>query len=217
MSNGITSVPALFAVLAATFAAAESPIFHDAFNSALADRWSWVRENSEAWRIQDGALEIRVEPGNLWGGANDAKNVLVRPVPETEDAIVVSCIIENKPTSQYEQANLVWYYDDSHMVKIGIELVHGQLSVVMGREENDSAITLSIIPIESTTAEFRLNVRDGRIHGQYRFPGESEWREGGKCDLPVNGSPNISLQAYQGPSDAEHWARFDDLRVEIVE
>jgi hypothetical protein len=41
-----------------------------------------VREDPAGWRSTDHGLEIRVQPGNMWGGANDARNVLVRDVPD---------------------------------------------------------------------------------------------------------------------------------------
>jgi len=64
--------------------------------------------------------------------------------------------VEHKPTHQYEQADLVCYFDDSHMAKIGEELVDGKLSIVMGREENDKTRTIKIIPLEQTRVELRL-------------------------------------------------------------
>src|SRR2546423_12938183 len=54
------------------------------------------------------------------------KNVLVRrldPGPAgPHQQLQISITVSNKPTEQYEQVDLVWYYDDSHMVKIGQEL-----------------------------------------------------------------------------------------------
>src|SRR5688572_15276205 len=74
----------------------------------LGEGWTWRRENPAGWRIRDGALEIRVEPGNMWGPANDARNVLVRRVPNPLGGEVrVSVTVSNKPTEQYEQVDLV--------------------------------------------------------------------------------------------------------------
>src|SRR5687767_11586970 len=101
--------------------------------------WTWRRENPAGWRIRDSALEIRVEPGNMWGPQNDARNVLVRKLDgvSLHHEVTISVTVSNRPTEQYEQVDLVWYYDDSHMVKIGQEQVDGKLSIVMGREEKD--------------------------------------------------------------------------------
>jgi hypothetical protein len=76
--------PALLVILLAGFtlpAAAEEPIFQDQFKERLAPGWSWVREAPADWRATGEGLEIRIRPGNLWGGANNAQNVLVRPAP----------------------------------------------------------------------------------------------------------------------------------------
>src|SRR5213596_1875710 len=82
---------------------AEELLFQDDFKGKLGEGWSWVREHREAWRATERGLEVRVEPGNMWGGANDAKNVLVRPAPDSTKAeIEVSVNVENKPTEQYE-------------------------------------------------------------------------------------------------------------------
>ena len=121
--------------------------------------------------------------------------------------------IENRPTEQYEQADLVWYYDDSHMVKLGQELVDGKLSIVMGREEKDKTSTMAIIPIQSAVVHLRFIAKGNSIRGEYRLGGKKDWWSAGQCDLPVNGSPKASLQVYQGPKTTERWAQFTEFRI----
>jgi len=193
---------------------AEEVLFQDDFAGRLGTGWSWVREHPGAWRLTSGGLEVRVEPGNMWGPQNDARNVLVRPAPEAGE-IGVSAQIENHPTNQYEQVDLVWYYDDSNMVKLGLELVNGKLSVVMGREERDQCRTIAIIPVQSTRLHVRLLTKGKQIRGQFRVPDAKDWCDVGECALPVpkDGTARLSLQFYQGPAQAEHWARVGEFQV----
>src|SRR5206468_7308397 len=91
-------------LLAIAPALADEVLFQDDFKLKLGAGWSWVREHREAWRTSERGLEVRIEPGNMWGGANDAKNVLIRPAPEAADGEVeVTVTVENRPTAQYEQ------------------------------------------------------------------------------------------------------------------
>ena len=207
-------IAAALAVMAATDAFTGEVLFQDDFKGKLGDGWSWVREHREGWRVTARGLEVRIEPGNMWGPANDAKNVLVRNAPDiAAQEIEVSVTVENKPTEQYEQADLVWYYDDSHMVKLGQELVDGKLSIVMGREEADKTRTIAIIPLESFSVRLRLLVSGNRIRGQFRPAGSETWRTAGECDLPVHGPAKVSLQFYQGPAKVERWARISEFRI----
>ena len=195
---------ALFAVAAGH---ADEVVFQDDFKGRMNGDWSWRREDKTGWRVTERGLEVRVQPGNMWGPANNAKNVLVRTVPDpAKDELEVSVSVTNQPTAQYEQVDLVWYYDDSHMVKLGQELVDGKLSIVMGREEADKTRTIAIIPLKSYAVQLRFRVTSNLIRGQFRTPDSDEWREAGECDLPVHGPPKVSLQCYQGPADAMHWA-----------
>ena len=82
----------------------------------------------------------------------------------------------------------------------------------MGREENDRTRTISITPLDSQTVDLRLVVSGKSIRGAYKTP-KADWREVGECDLPARGKPQISLQFYRGPEDAEHWARVSELVV----
>ncbi len=213
--------PKFFLIFLTLLVAAEAgdTLFQDDFKGKLGEGWSWVREHREAWRVTEGGLEVRIEPGNMWGPANDARNVLVRPAPDAaEQEIEVSVNVENRPTSQYEQSDLVWYFDDSHMVKLGQELVDGKLSIVMGREENDKTRTIAIVPLDSFSVRLCLSVKGNRIHGRFRTPGANEWREAGECDAPAppGAQAKISLQFYQGPADIEHWSRVTEFRIRRV-
>lgn len=203
-------------ILLTTTAHAEKLLFHDDFKGKLGEGWSWVREHREAWRVSDHGLEVRIEPGNMWGKANDAKNVLVRLAPDVApEGIEITVTIENRPTSQFEQTDLVWFYDDSHMVKLGQEMVNEKLSIVMGREENDRARTVKIVPLDAFKVQLRLVVKGNSIRGRFCKGGSDQWQEVGECDLPVplGSKPKLSLQFYQGSADTEHWAQVSDFRV----
>jgi regulation of enolase protein 1 (concanavalin A-like superfamily) len=207
---------ALLLIGTATCGAAE--VFRDDFTNRLATGWSWVREDPSGWRVTERGLEVRSQPGNMWGPANNATNVLVRPLPNpTNRAIEIAVTIENRPTEQYEQADLVWYYDDSHMVKLGQELVDGKLSIVMGREEQDRTRTIAIIPIQAAKVQVRFRAQTNHIRGEYRQDGEENWTIAGECDLPANGSPQASLQVYQGPKTVERWVRFNAFSIRTDE
>lgn len=195
---------------------AQEVLFRDDFKAKLGEGWSWVREHRDAWRVTERGLEVRIEPGNMWGPQNDARNLLVRPAPDaTEREIEVRVKVENQPTNQYEQVDLVWYYDDSNMVKLGQELVDGKLSVVMGREENDKTRTVAIIPLASTSVQLRLFAKGSQIRGQFRTPDAKEWNDVDQCTMPArtNEAARISLQFYQGPEKAEHWARVTEFQI----
>ena len=92
---------------------AQEVLFKDDFKGKLGEGWSWVREHRKAWRVTEHGLEVRIEPGNMWGPQNDARNLLVRLAPDAAtNEIEVFVTVENHPTNQYEQVDLVWYYDD---------------------------------------------------------------------------------------------------------
>jgi regulation of enolase protein 1 (concanavalin A-like superfamily) len=207
----------LTGLLLASPIAAGEVLFEDDFKGGLKDGWSWVREDAKGWRTTEAGLELRVLPGNMWGPPNDAKNVLVRPVPDAgEDGVTITVKVRNEPTEQYEQVNLVWYYDDSNMVKLGLEQVDKTLCVVMGREERDRTRTISVIPKGTPALELRLTVESGKIRGEYRPDGAGEWAKAGECPLPAGEKPHASLQAYQGPAEAERWAKITGFRIERV-
>jgi regulation of enolase protein 1 (concanavalin A-like superfamily) len=196
-------------------AAAGDQTFEDHFDQRLENGWSWIRENRDGWRVGERRLEIRIEPGNMWGPENNARNILVHPIPDAapDGETELSVTVENRPTEQYEQADLVWYYDDSHMVKLGQELVDGKLSIVMGREENDRTRTIAIIPIKEAKVRLKLTVTGKRIRGEFRLSDSGAWHLAGECDLPVHETPKAAIQCYQGPAKADHWAHITDFRI----
>ncbi|HAK95112.1 MAG TPA: hypothetical protein DCM87_08955, partial [Planctomycetes bacterium] len=130
---------ALLVVFSAAAAAAEPRIvFEDRFEGKLGAGWQWLRENPEAWRIREGALEIRVEPGV----AGTVKNALVRPAPDRTKstyAIEVTVTSTTAPTNQYEQAGITWYSGGQPVFKFVKELIDGKLYVFPGKVPMESA------------------------------------------------------------------------------
>ena len=192
-------------------------LFSDDFKGGLQPGWTWVREDKAAWRTTDKGLKIRIQRGNMWGPENSGRNVLVRELPKTAQPIEISVSVEHHPTEQYEQVDLVAYYDDSHMVKIGEELVDGKLSIVMGREEKDRARTIAIIPLEKERVELKFRIEGQQISGFYKPDGATGWKKAGECDLPGEGRPKIALQCYQGSDEKEHWAKIQRFRISAAE
>lgn len=190
-------------------ASTENVSIVDEFRGSMLTQWRWLRENPDGWKFSDSGLRVLVEPGNMWGKANDAKNILLFPIPESlRGSVDVRVQLEHHPKKRWEQANLVWYSSDADMVKIGLEIEHGKTNIVMGREEGDRTRTIAIIPYADPSVVLRLVVRDGQLEGFYREPANEQWRSAGKANLPGDPSfpPHISLQFYQGEPDSDRWA-----------
>src|SRR3954470_22108008 len=84
------------AVAAAGPVGSDTLPFRDTFRPRPDAGWSWVREDKTAWRVGDGRLEVRIQPGNNWGPPNDAKNVLVRPAPDPSGkGVEIAAAVEN--------------------------------------------------------------------------------------------------------------------------
>lgn len=176
-------------------------LFEDRFEGKLAEGWTWLREDSSTWRIREGALEIRVEPGV----ASTVKNALLRPAPDRSTgkyAVEVTVTNTVPPTNQYEQAGITWYCDDKPVFKLVKELVNGELMIIPGRK-----------PMAAASVQLRLIVTADSFVAQFRPEAKGEFQTAATGKLPPPGKDQVSIQCYQGPADAEHWIRFDDFRI----
>ena len=180
---------------------APAAIFEDGFEEKPGKGWSWLRENPQAWRIGDGALEIRVQPGV----AHNVKNALVREAPDRSKGkwcFDVTVTNNTVPTQNYEQAGITWYNNGKPVFKLVKELVNGQLMIIPGRK-----------PMTSKTVQLRLIVDENSFVAQYRPDGKGEFQTAAKGKLPAPRNDQVSIQCYNGPPNAEHWIRFDDFRI----
>ncbi|MBP7950838.1 MAG: hypothetical protein KA004_14395 [Verrucomicrobiales bacterium] len=194
----------------------ETPIVQDPLRTSMKPGWTWVREHKDAWKLTPEGLQILVEPGNMWGPANDAKNILLHRVPEELAARAdVRVTVAHQPKKRWEQANLVWFYSGSTMVKLGLEIENGVLNIVMGREENDATKTIAIIPFPHPAAELRFTVKGTALTGHYRQPGGKEWKTAGTATLPSGKlpPPHASVQCYQGEANSGRWATVRDFQI----
>lgn len=183
------------------WAAEEKAMFEDRFDGKLGEGWSWLRENPPAHRFADGALEIRVEPGD----AQSVKNALVRAAPDRRagrTAIEVTVTFTAPPTKQYEQAGITWYRGGQPVFKLVHEQIDGKTYIIPGK-----------VPAPEKTVQLRLVVTADKFTAQFRPDAKGEFKTVAEGDLAPGPDEKVSLQCYQGPADAEHWIRFDDFRI----
>jgi hypothetical protein len=179
--------------------------FAESFDGALGEGWSWLRENPDAWRIADGALEIHVQPGK----ANDVKNALLRTAPDrSKGSFCIDVTVSNHtfPTQQYEQVGITWYKNDKPVFKLVKELIDGAVYIIPGK-----------VPISSNVVQLRLIVTESTFKAKFRENAEGEFQTAAEGELPTPKNDNVSIQCYNGPPDAEHWIRFDDFVITKIE
>lgn len=179
----------------------EKIVFEDSFTSALDPSWSLLREDPDGWRLSDGGLEIRVEPGLK----DTVKNALLREAPDRNagtHAIEVTVHNHTLPTNQYEQAGITWYIDGEPVFKEVKELIDGDLYIIPGKQ-----------PMSTQSVRLRLIVTADSWEAQYRPEGTATFETAATGELPTPGKDQVSLQCYNGPEGSDHWIRFEDFRI----
>lgn len=192
-------------------------LFEDNFGGGLKEGWRWVREDPEAWRIEDGVLHIRTLPGTLWGERNNAKNLLLRPARPIVAGLANMTTVFNQPQLRGEQAGLIWYVDDANYVKFIKESLEGSVWIVMAREENDAPTLINKVPYLPTTVRLRLRYTGDKMVGQY-WAGDTEtWTTVGECEPLPYQEAHLGLFTHGGPEDEARWAQFTHFSITMIE
>jgi len=186
-------------------------LFEERFDGRLQDGWQWVREDPTEWRICDSRLEVRSQPGRIWGG-NDAKNVLLRGTLKPQN-MAASVSVAHQPGEKWEQAGLLWYADDDNFVKLISEHIDGKMYVVTAREREGKGAVVGKIEVPSANLQLRLQVQADRVTGQWRLKPDDTWSDAGTCEFEAQGESRFGLFTQNGPPNETRWVRFDDFAV----
>jgi|TARA_Y100000814_G_C12156755_1_gene342896 regulation of enolase protein 1 (concanavalin A-like superfamily) len=179
----------------------ETQLFHDPLTPKLDASWSWLREDSDHWRITDKGLEVLVEPGVK----DTVKNALLRPGPDrSSGTFAIEVTIHNQavPTNQYEQAGITLYVDGEPVFKEVKELIDGDLYIIPGKK-----------PMSTSSVRLRLIVTATSWEAQFCPEGGDGFKTAATGELPEPSTDQVSIQCYNGPNESDHWVRFEDFRI----
>ena len=193
----------------------------DDFSSeATRSIWTWVREDKEGWRLEEGRLAIRTK-GLLWGKENSQHNVLLHEALDSSDLSVAAELTVDAGlglTHAYEHGGLIWYFDDDHWVTLTqLNHVQDQTQKIMLVHETGGrgqVPTAKAVPYTEQVVELRLEHRNHRFTGYYRAPGSTDWQKLGSIDFKHTATaPRIGIVAGQGDDADLNWVSFDNFRV----
>ncbi len=213
---------AFVALGTARHATGEDVLFEDNFDGTLSPEWQAFGLTKDDYRIRDGGLEMRVQPGRRTG---DTPMLMVLLPFNTSETVTAS--VEVTPLDRFtepdESAGL--FLTDADSREFGAEKrnLNGHLVFSPGNvefigeegEEGDpQQYALKFWPANEDYGPLRIIVRGHYGHfqvgpsrkGKYLNFFHSALRE----NEPKRG---FCLSASGGPSDRDHWVRFDNFRV----
>lgn len=197
-------------------AAAERVVFEEPFRGKLQDGWSWVREDPQGWRLDNGSLSIRTSTGGLWIEHNNSRNLLLRAAPSTEARpFAQEVLVKNRPANAFEHAGLVWYADDDNYVALMKEKVGNRPIVQLVSEtKRKPKVGFAEKPYAPEAVWLRMEITARKARGLYREADSGPWTLLGECDLPVTpAEPRVGLITGYAAKNAEQFSRFSDYRI----
>lgn len=185
-------------------------LFQDDFQTQLDESWSWVRENPDAHKIENG-LKIKLEPGGLMGGGKNAKNILIRPLPEK--AKLAEVHVKTEHQSQYEQAGLILYHGDDHYIKFVEEHVDGQTWLVVVVEVDANAKVVNKIENPKPGSWLSMEFYDTYVSLQAWDKGWDDVKSVAVVNFQMDPKPNIGVFTQSGQPDTDRWVVFKDFSI----
>jgi hypothetical protein len=203
-------------------AAGEDVLFEDNFDGPLSPEWQAVGLKKDDYRLRDNKLELRVQPGKR---TRDTPMLMVLLPFSTSESVTASVELTliDEFTEPDESAGL--FLTDADSREFGAEKrnLDGQLVFSpgndefigdKGEEDDPQKYALKFWPVNEDDGPLRIIVRGHYGHfqvgpsrsGKYLNFFHSALRE----NEPKRG---FCLSASGGPSDRDHWVRFDNFRV----
>ncbi len=185
-------------------------LYKDTLHSPPAEPWTWIRENPDAHRSGQQGLKIKIQPGGLMGAGKDAKNILVRPLPDDAKSVKVQVDAEHK--TQFEQAGLILYHDDDTYIKLVLEMVDEKVWVVFVVEKETKAAVINKVPRPEGDAWVAMDFAGNSVK-TYCWGKKEKKIEIGKAEFPMEPKPRIGVFTQSGQPGSDRWATFEHFTI----
>ena len=202
--NRILALP----LLALTFLSAPSSV--DAGQTELQQDWQWDRGVPEDRRWHDGVLQVKTQPGRIWGGDGN-RNLLVAKQPIGRGGEAVADIELLDATGKFEQCGLLVYVHDDLFVKLVVEHIDGEHYVVMAWEKSGRGQVIAKTKISEPRAQLRLRVSGDQVQGFWRLAEDEAWRAAASCEFSSQQPRKFALFSQDGEPDQRRWAVIREL------
>jgi hypothetical protein len=207
---------------AAPPAMGEEVLFEDNFDSTLSPKWQAVGLKKDDYRIRDGALEMRVQPGRR---TRDTPMLMVLLPFKTSETVIASVEVTllDRFTEPMESAGL--FLTDADSREFGGEkrnldghLVFSPGNVEFigeeGEEGDPQQYALKFWPANDVYGPLRIIVRGHYGHFQVGPSRTGKYLNFFHSALRKNEPKRgFCLSASGGPSEQDHWVRFDNFCV----
>jgi hypothetical protein len=204
-----------------TACGAEELLFEDTFDKQLSDKWE-IGLSKDDYRIRNGALEIRVQPGEL---DNKTPMLKVKLPFRTADSVIASVevTIVDQPLARHEFAGLSLLDSEGLSFSVRKENIDGHFLLAPGNvdflgkagEEGDPAkYSVKYWPADKAAGPLRIIVRDDYAHFQVGPSTEGKYQTFFHSAIGKNDAGNgFSLMAAGSSGNTAHWVRFDNFRI----
>jgi hypothetical protein len=208
-------------LLMSNFSRAEEFLFHDDFKTNLSERWQIVGLQPTDYRVRDGGLEMRVQPGKLTTKTPMLKVVLPFTSTSTVSASVKVTLLDEF-TQDHEFAGVFLIDESGPEFRATKERVDGKMVFAPGvhtfnkpeDEQDPSKSVVRYTPVKDEAGPLRILVDRGEAFfqvgpgakGKYLSFFHSAIRDKSK-------ERGFCLTAAGAPKTAAHWVRFEDFQV----
>jgi PKD repeat protein/glucose/arabinose dehydrogenase len=178
--------------------------------------WEVVRRNQDL-SVSGGALRIPAAPGDIYGGRNDASNIVLRDAPD--GAWQATAKVNFEGTAQYHQAGVIVYGDDGNFTKFGriahtatgdekFEFIYENA----GTPRNEAADSTGNIPADFPDDFYVRMTSDGtNLTGAYSTDGSTWTPVGRPAPLPANA--RVGMFAFSNDGTGNPQAAFDSFTL----
>jgi len=192
----------------------------DEFDGAALNTCRWttiVRQDADHFRVRDGALVIDALPGDMFGGATDAKNLILQDVARHPGWEAVTKLTFDS-TDDYAQAGLMVYGDDANWVKAVLINIPGLgWRYEFAQQVNGEPVFTDVLdrsgalPADWPTTSYVKVTWDGKGLTAWYSADGTEWTRFGRVrSLHAVPDPKVGLAAFNGQGEP---ASFDFFRL----
>ncbi len=200
----------------------EEVLFEDDFNGSLATEWRAVGLKEGDYRIRNGGLEMRVQPGRP---TKDTPMLLVILPFRVSETVIASVEVKllNPFTEPEESAGL--FLTDADSREFGGQKMYLNGRLVFspgpvefigeeGEEGDPQKYAVKFWPANEDAGAIRIIVRGN--YGYFQVGPSTKGKYLNFFDSALRKHEpqrGFCLSASGGPTDEEHWVRFDNFRV----